>query len=180
MKAFKVRCQLSEGNSVILGTETLDGARLEENEVVLLKNNDARRVGTVVFANDDVVAMVRLGERKVVRFEALTPERAEALAWLREELQYVDTKYAALRPEHDEQTKLDDTLDGYGFWTLEIGRYLHRANLMGLDTLNGRQAVAKALSTCLGLVESVIRVHGHLPDPGHSSGNLYVDGEAAK
>lgn len=66
---------------------------------------------------------------------------------------------------------LDDSRD-VTFWRENIVRYLDRAILIGVDNPNGRQAFAKAVATASDALESIVRKHGPLPEPGHTSGEI--------
>jgi hypothetical protein len=62
-------------------------------------------------------------------------------------------------------------LNGWeAWWTQQFDNYLMRAQVLGLDTVNGRQAAAKFVATAVGFLESVVRLHGPLPEPGVTSG----------
>lgn len=53
-----------------------------------------------------------------------------------------------------------------------VTQYMHRAEVLGLGTLAGRQALMKALGTMIGVVESMYRVYGLPPQGGLPSGDL--------
>lgn len=55
-------------------------------------------------------------------------------------------------------------------WHEQITSKLHRAMVLGIDTANGRQAVAKCAAAALSLTETSVLVYGALPRPGVSSG----------
>lgn len=61
------------------------------------------------------------------------------------------------------------------WWWRQITQYVQRARLFGLDTPQGRQALAKATMTMRGCVEASVRVYGPLPEPGHSSGTIIME-----
>lgn len=90
-------------------------------------------------------------------------------AWFKGETAYQDGKFESSRPEHDKLMAEEGIM---GRWINDINMYLHRANLIGLDKLNGRQALAKAAMVCVAAVESAVRVYGPLPEPGHTSGEI--------
>lgn len=75
------------------------------------------------------------------------------------------------RALHDERLKLDGVNDE-SFWFRQIFQYVDRARIFGLDTFQGRQALAKSIMTMIGCIESVIRVYGPLPAPGVPSGEI--------
>jgi hypothetical protein len=89
--------------------------------------------------------------------------------WLISERDYQINKFGI---GLDDQHTIEFGVQPETWWQDQVAMYLHRANLFGLDTPQGRQMVAKATATMCGLLESVIRVHGELPPPGVSSGNL--------
>lgn len=77
-------------------------------------------------------------------------------------------------------TELDDghTREGLGedgWWWRQVTTYFHRSRVLTLDTVVGRQALAKFTATACGLLESAIRVHGRLPQAGASSGTIEQD-----
>lgn len=57
-------------------------------------------------------------------------------------------------------------------WSARVDNYLKRAEVLGLDTDVGRQAVAKAATTAVAYLESVFRVYGSVPSPGFTSGEI--------
>lgn len=87
-------------------------------------------------------------------------ERIYIEKWLRDERDYTINKFGL---------EADDLRDAE-WWHRQINMYLDRAYLLGLDNPGGRQAAAKAVATAMGFLESVVRVHGPLPEPGVSSG----------
>jgi hypothetical protein len=89
--------------------------------------------------------------------------------WLTGERDYQVKKFGT---DLDDQHTREFGVGPETWWQDQVAMYLHRANLFGLDTPQGRQCVAKATATMCGLLESVIRVNGELPQPGVSSGNL--------
>lgn len=105
--------------------------------------------------------------------------RIHWLVWYQKELDYVDNKFDDQRNGHDTDM-LEHGLDEDGFWRRQIFQYLDRINLFTLELPQGRQALAKMCMTAIGCLESAIRVHGPLPEPGHSSGNSYEWTEAPK
>lgn len=111
-----------------------------------------------------------------ITFRSRRRERVIVLTWLQRELEeYADAKFN----ENDTWTaqQADDvhTRDGVGgdsWWLRQIEQYLGRADVQGLDTLGGRQALFKACTTMLGLLESTVRVYGPPPRPGVPSGTV--------
>lgn len=99
------------------------------------------------------------------------PERIEWWDWYLQEVDYADNKFGDQRAGHD-AAMLADGFGPDGFWFRQVFQYADRARLFGMDTLQGRQALAKLVMTAMGAVESAIRVHGHMPKPGLSSGYI--------
>jgi hypothetical protein len=93
---------------------------------------------------------------------------SQCFEWLVRERDYQVNKFGV---------GLDDqhTLQGLGedsWWWQQLMNYFHRSKVLGLDTPVGRQAFAKFAATSCGLLESIIRVYGSLPNPGVSSGEI--------
>ena len=100
------------------------------------------------------------------------PERPIWRSWLNRELfDYADPKHNQSRPEHDRRL-IEDGCGKDSWWFGQIGQYLQRGSILGLDTLNGRQAVMKGLATYVALVESMIRTYGPPPKAGYPSGEI--------
>lgn len=91
--------------------------------------------------------------------------------WYDEESRYQDRKWADVRPIHYQLLE-DEGLDPAGRWCHDIEMYLHRANVLGLHNLNGRQALAKAAMVVIACVEASEQVFGPLPAPGYASGEI--------
>ncbi len=91
--------------------------------------------------------------------------------WVDKEREYADNKFRWQRNSQDEEISEDGFSDD-GFWYNQVTQYFWRANVLGLDNPAGRQALAKAYMTLGGAVESMIRVYGPLPEPGHPSGEV--------
>lgn len=99
-------------------------------------------------------------------------ERELILNWLEaERVAHQDRKFEDLRPVHDTEM-LNSGIDQSGYWWQQINMYFYRANVLGIDTLLGKQAAAKGVATALGMLESVVRVYGELPAPGVPSGEV--------
>jgi hypothetical protein len=93
---------------------------------------------------------------------------SQCFEWLVREREYQVNKFG---------TDLDDehSLQGFGddsWWWQQLTNYYHRSKVLGVDTPGGRQAIAKFSATSCGLLESVIRIYGPLPQPGVSSGEI--------
>lgn len=100
----------------------------------------------------------------------------QVFSWLIRERNYQLGKFGV---EQDDTHTRVDGLSQTGWWWRQLLNYYHRASVLGLDTVNGRQALAKFTATACGLTESAVRVYGALPDPGYPSGHVEgnVDGE---
>lgn len=69
-----------------------------------------------------------------------------------------------------EDMKAHAHLDGE--WDVFIGNYLRRAQLLGLDSLPGRQALGKTIVTLMHCLETAVEVYGPMPSPGLPSGEI--------
>lgn len=93
-------------------------------------------------------------------------------AWVREEKRYATQKFGTTsRTEHDAEMEAEQ-VGKDSWWYRQIHQYIDRARLFGVDTPQGRQALAKAMMTMHGAVESSVRVFGPLPAPGVTSGEI--------
>lgn len=52
------------------------------------------------------------------------------------------------------------TTDGLEYWQTKFDRYISRAQLLTMDSPEGRQAIAEHFATSLGLLASVWRIYG--------------------
>jgi hypothetical protein len=98
------------------------------------------------------------------------PEREQLLRWLQQEEAYVESKFQDERLTHDLswQTNIDK------FWVPQVIQYFDRARLFleGGMYPQALQALAKAMMTSKGCLESAIRVYGDLPRGGVPSGEI--------
>lgn len=91
-----------------------------------------------------------------------------------ERKQYADSKW----PAENEDAVTRETIganrphDDPLHWRFWLEQYLSRSLLLGWDTPNGRQALGKYATTVVQMLESVRRVCGELPAPGHPSGEI--------
>lgn len=107
-----------------------------------------------------------------VRFVSTMPERTQVLEWLRDEwAAYADQKWEEHRAVHDARMRASG-IDDDGWWYLQVFQYVRRAQLIGINTPQGRQLIGKCIATLVDCLASVIRVHGDLPEPGHPSGEV--------
>lgn len=98
--------------------------------------------------------------------------RANVAEWIGiERKEYSDVKYATgSEPRHRAILDMRNFgLDENGEWWTFITSYLRRAQLQGLDTMEGRQAFGKTIVTMLHALETAVEVHGPMPQPGVSS-----------
>lgn len=109
-------------------------------------------------------------------------ERMHLYRWINGEEAYVAGKFDDQRDGHDETLAEHDI---ERFWVRQVVQYYDRANQFlraaaaAEDVLDARyleqkaqQAMAKAMMTAKGMVESSIRVFGPLPKPGVPSGTI--------
>lgn len=100
-------------------------------------------------------------------------ERKQSMEWLRDEwARYADPKFDEDRPLHDVEMRREGVQRGC-FWSEQVLQYVHRADILGLDTPRGRQALIKGLAAYHGMVESMYRVYGEPPKPGYPSGEIH-------
>lgn len=100
--------------------------------------------------------------------------RAHVLSWVSQERNlYADAdKFKEGNPGRDmirEYLAEGFGDDAYSF----LLNYLGRARLFGIDTPQGRQAMGKSLVTLTHFLETVVELHGPMPEPGHSSGEIH-------
>jgi hypothetical protein len=99
-------------------------------------------------------------------------ERKRILEWLRDEWRlYADVKFDDQRSKHDAHMA-DTALEPDGWWRNQVLQYVHRAQVLGVDTEAGRQAAVKGLAAYHGMCESMVRVYGNPPKPGVPSGEI--------
>ena len=97
------------------------------------------------------------------------------LAWLfSERAFYSDVKYRD--GDYNRQFLIDAMRDepfsDGSKWLDFIGNYMKRAQLFGLDTPIGRQALGKTLVTIQHCLETAIMIYGPMPEPGYPSGEI--------
>jgi hypothetical protein len=59
-----------------------------------------------------------------------------------------------------------------GEWEVFIGNYLRRAQLLGLDSLPGRQAMGKTIVTLIDCLRTAVEMYGPMPQAGVPSGEI--------
>ena len=142
------------------------------------KGNELSESGAQGLSNEATKRLTLMGIRESEVLRYLPPlvnpivqtmtEASQCFEWLVREREYQIKKFGtALDDEHTKQGLGED-----GWWWQQLTNYFHRSRILGLDTPVGRQAIAKFTATSCGLLESVIRVHGPIPRPGVSSGNV--------
>lgn len=96
--------------------------------------------------------------------------RQHVAAWILDErVRYADVKFDRQGGNHEvirngmDEGRWDDVLSF-------MQNYVKRAELAGLDTLQGRQALAKAVVTGLDFLEIAVDKFGPMPKPGRNSG----------
>lgn len=98
--------------------------------------------------------------------------RQQVSRWIEQErMNYADVKYA---DREGNRTALIEAMHAKDWerWTNFLGNYLKRAELFGLDTLEGRQAMGKAAVTALHILETAVSLFGDMPKPGVASGTV--------
>jgi len=118
----------------------------------------------------------------VVMFQTGWVQRKHGLEWIRDEWKlYADAKWKSevrgSRSRDLEHLKQEGVDLNESWWVLQMMNYYARANLLGLDTLRGRQAVLKAACVALDLCAIMEEAFGALPKPGVPSGYLVEEGE---
>lgn len=91
-----------------------------------------------------------------------------------ERREYADAKYGE---DTEARHKLKIDMQNYGLaydgeWYTFISNYLRRAQLIGVDTMAGRQLLGKLAVTILHALETAVEVHGPMPKPGVPSGEV--------
>lgn len=100
---------------------------------------------------------------ELARREALVNRASsEVFSWLRGERAL---QLRAFSPEKDDQHTLEG-LEDDAWWSRQLARYYEQARRLGVDTPTGRQALAKFGAAAIALLESTVRLHGWLPNPG--------------
>lgn len=117
------------------------------------------------------------------------PERQELYDWMAVEEKYVHAKFHGnQRGDHDETLR---DYDISRFWIRQILQYLDRADAFltaaklcenerdaYILEKKAQQAVAKCMMTTKSCAESMLRVFGAMPEGGHTSGEIIMDGKS--
>lgn len=94
--------------------------------------------------------------------------------WVAQERRhYADVKWSGKNKVTNLEKMATEGISPY--WMGFIGNYLRRAEMFGLDTLQGRQALGKALVTITACLEDAVLIHGKMPVPGVASGHIVED-----
>jgi hypothetical protein len=111
--------------------------------------------------------------------------RHRVFEWMKGEFEsYADPKHEGYREggkEYIGNVWMRETgMQPDGEWVRQITQYFDRANAYGLDTLQGRQAVMKSITTLVDCAASMIRVYGQPPPPGYPSGECIQPGQPGR
>jgi hypothetical protein len=102
--------------------------------------------------------------------------RAHVRAWIDlERARYADNQQGGKFQDGTPGGDLRDEIIKGGEWTRTLTfvmNYVKRAELMGLDSEQGRQALGKAITSATNILEKAVEFYGPMPDPGHSSGEV--------
>lgn len=147
--------------------------------------------------NDEFGEVVRCSARIVgkgaahtVETESLDPvavlpldleERHTVLRWmLAEWTAYSNQKFNLVDVPAEQRDDHDASMREHGFtsqvedafWFRQVTQYFKRAELQGVDSLQGRQALMKGLMTLFDCCACMVRVHGLPPAPGVPTGEI--------
>lgn len=88
-----------------------------------------------------------------------------------ERMSYADVKYAE---DGDNRAMLVKAMqDGdWQRWSDFAMQYVKKAEIFGFDSEKGRQQLGKAIVTLLHTLETAVMVHGPMPKPGLTSGEI--------
>ncbi len=94
--------------------------------------------------------------------------RQDIERWLKAERAYAEAKWEPA----DAAKAHEDAVERAGatMWDDWAWNYVRRATMFGLDTPQGRQALGKAASTLVHVMETAVDRHGPMPAPGVPSG----------
>jgi len=99
----------------------------------------------------------------------------QVILWINIERHYTLEKFSSIEDRtHIVEWQLADYLDDeeIQWWDRQLENYLYRARVLGLDTPNGRQALAKFVSTAVGMLSATVQQFGPLPKAGLPSGEI--------
>jgi len=171
--AFSRGARVEIGLALGLGRPViaLDGRTLTPLDLAEQRDAADARLRSWGFDPAKALPAVDLPGADVAGHGARAPEydAMHLFSWLIRERNYQLNKFGV--QQDDDHTRADG-LSQDGWWWRQLMNYFHRAGVLGLDSVNGRQALAKFTATACGLTESVIRVYGPLPDAGYPSGHV--------
>lgn len=108
--------------------------------------------------------------------KSVVEARAHVRAWVDlERGKYADNQQDGKFKDGTIGGELRDTLIENANWTdllAFVANYTKRAEMFGLDTEQGRQALGKVLTSATNILEKACEQYGPMPDPGHSSGEV--------
>lgn len=112
-------------------------------------------------------------ERLIELEHKLKAARMNVVLWLEmERREYADKKYTVELREEGFVKMYEEGITQGGYWDIFLSNYYSRAQLFGLDTLNGKQAFGKFIVTCLSALEAAVLTSGPMPVPGKASGDV--------
>ena len=82
--------------------------------------------------------------------------------WLHEERQHQRRWYSEV---DDDRTRLSFHDKSENSWWARLIKYWDQAEIRGADNRSGREHLAKFAAVAIGMLESIVRVHGELPEP---------------
>lgn len=100
---------------------------------------------------------------------------SHVLEWLTEERNYTLKKFGTDQDrEHliEWHQSMMGNKEEIAWWDAQLENYFYRARVLGLNNENGRQALAKFVSTAVGMLAATVQEYGLLPRPGVTSGDI--------
>lgn len=88
--------------------------------------------------------------------------QSQVFSWLVAERK---RQVAFFGPARDDDHTRSDGVRAGGWWSDQLRRYWSSAEARGLADERGRADLARYVATAVGLLESVVRVHGAVPEP---------------
>jgi hypothetical protein len=95
--------------------------------------------------------------------------QSQAFAWLVRERRFQVRRFGSAR---DDENLISDGLRDGGWWSVQLGEYLRRAQAHELSDDRARLDLAKFVATGVAALESSIRVFGPVPVPGTKDADL--------
>lgn len=109
----------------------------------------------------------------VIAMEPDCDEMYRFLVWLSEEWDgWIIPKFGGTITTMGDEDMLELGFNEDSWWFRQVHQYIDRVNAFGLDTLKGRQAMAKATATMMAATGAAIRAYGQLPKGGTTSGEI--------